>query len=92
MNIDVYAPYSESLGVGQYATKKCSVYVCQRHFNMRFGYFNLRDGLVDTSGARRRICKANSECNEKIFFLGMVEDGQWYCLHCIKFDGSQIAA
>jgi hypothetical protein len=88
MNTEVNAPYTDTFGHGIYATVQCTTYGCQRRFNTRFGYFRMRDGLIDTSGAARKICKTTQACNDEIVFLAMAEGGQWFCLCCKQFEGA----
>lgn len=87
MNIKVNAPYTDACNQELYATLQCSTYGCKRRFNKRFGYFQMRDGWIDTGGAARKICKTTQACNENIVFLAVVESGRWYCRCCKQSEG-----
>ncbi|MDT7812856.1 MAG: hypothetical protein QOJ42_2772 [Acidobacteriaceae bacterium] len=92
MNIEVNAPYTDSVREGPYATVQCAAYGCLRQFNTRFGYFQMKDGMSNTEGAARKICQITNDCNQRIVFLAKVEGGRWYCFHCHHFEDSLAAA
>jgi hypothetical protein len=92
MNIEVNAPYADSVREGLYATVQCAIYGCLRQFNTRFGYFQMKDRVINTEGAARKICQIIDDCNQRIVFLAKVEGGRWYCFHCHQFEDSLAAA
>jgi hypothetical protein len=92
MDIEVNAPYADCVGEGLYSTVQCATYGCLRQFNTRFGYFQMKDGMINTDGAARKICQIKDDCNQRTVFLAKVEGGRWYCFHCRQFEDTRAAA
>ena len=92
MDVLVNAPYTDEVKDEIHTTWKCSTGGCERRFNMRFGYFTMREKIVDTSDAPRKICKLTQRCNDEIVFLALVDGERWYCFSCHQYEASETVA